>query len=88
MLKTAYKKGYETAIKNVLTNVKHAELTSEILGNLVPYNTVLSPFALAAGMIAGPDKVEERPAVNAANWSNVLVPGLGSYRLGKRMMRE
>ena len=67
--------------------LKTAAARSEMVGKVVnPINYAIGAPAAAIGFLVGPYSEEDRKKVNGKSWSNVLIPGAGPYRLGRRFV--
>ena len=65
---------------------KNAGVGSEVAGSFM--NPINVPFTIPAAMIGalvGEKDQRDIGNTDADTWKNLLIPGLGAYRLGKRM---
>lgn len=68
---------------------KQSATRSELVGTVLnPLSAALAVPAAAAGFIRGPRRADDKDRVNKKSWSNVLIPGLAPYRLGRRLAGE
>jgi len=79
MLEVSYSRGWEFALEKV------GGVGTEIAGTLFnPMSLPIAAPALIAGAILG-EKDKHKEGVNKATLSNLVLPGVAPFRLGKRI---
>lgn len=65
---------------------KKAGVPAELVGTAFnPLSAALALPAGVAGLVVGEDDIRDIPNTNMSSLGSLLIPGLGPYRLGKRL---
>ena len=64
---------------------KSAGVKTEVLSLIDPANILMLPGGMIRG---GHESKDVRDSEDKGTWSNLLIPGMGGYRLGRRLMTD